>query len=302
MAFGLSFGKKTGKTNLTTEVDKTETGTQTGSEVTAGSRTGTQSTTGTTTNAATGTSSTTGTSTQAQTSTGEQRQTGTTRSLSENVLGGLESGLTGLLANVLDPNTGDRAMVTAGIDAMGGFDVDSFVQATVRRAMAQQGTQLDEVLGSLFSRVGGTEGNNSASTLLAERVRGDAAANIAGIEAGARATGAGIARDNLSATSGALAQSGGAALLPALAEVLKGGETTTDISTLTQELSNLLGQTTGGTATSESSVQGQQVTTNTTEELIQAVLSALQQQSRTVGTENTRGTTSEKGFGFGLSL
>lgn len=301
MAFGLSFAAKKTKSSGTTTVDKLETGTQTGSENTTGTRTGTQSTTGATTNTGLGTSSTLGTSTQQQAATGSQTQTGTTRSLSENVLGGLEGAVSGLLAQILDPNTGDRAMMNRGISAMGDFDVDSYVNGTLMQARATQGTALDELLGSVFSRVGGVEGNNSASTLLANRARNDSAANLAGVEAQARATGADLVRKNLESMTGAVGQMG-AQLLPQIAAILKGGETSTDVSTLTEELSRMLGETTGTTGTSESSTQAQTGTTTTTESLIQAVLNALQQSTHTTGTETTKTKGSEMGGGMSFGI
>lgn len=301
MAFGLSFGAKKNKINQTSTVDKTETGTQTGAETTSGIRTGTSTSTGTTAGTSTGSSSTTGSSSQSSSTTGSQSQTGTTRSFGQQVLRGLEGGVTSLLSQILDPEAGDRAMIMRGLDSMGGFDVDAFVQGNLAAARAQEGTRLDELIGSIFSRVGGTRGNNSAATLLEERARNDSAANLAGVESQARAAGADIVRRNVETGANAVTAAG-QNLLPALASILKGGETTTDIATLTEELGQVLGQTTGDTQTAEQTGQTTQQTAATVENLVQAVLSALTQQTHTTGTETTKGKTSEMGGGFSLSL
>jgi len=300
MAFGISFGAKKTSGSSTSQLTKDETGWQSGLESTSGTRTGVQTSTGGTTNSTSGTSSTTGTTSQTQGSEGKTTTTGTTRALGTNITSGLEGAITSILSQVLDPNTGDRAMLTRGMDAMGGFDLDSYVNGTLQSAKAQQGTKLDEMLGSIFSNVGGTENTNSAAALLANRARGDAAANLAGIEAQARGQGAQILQGNLTAMSNAFAPF--EALLPELAGVLKGAVTTTEQQSLVQQLEQLLGTTGSATTTAESGTQATTGSTTNTENLAQIVANLLQQSTHTTGTESTKTKGKEMGGGASLSF
>lgn len=298
--FGLSFGASHDSSKSTSNVTKDETGSQVGNEFTLGSKTGTQSTTGSTTNTAAGTSTTTGTSNQATTQTGTQQQTGTTRNLSAETTGGLEGAVHALLTQILDPKVGDRAMLTRGLGAMGDFNVDEYVNGTLQAAKATQGTKLDEILGSIFSRGGSAEGNNSMETLLANRARGDAAANLAGVEAQARGAGAQIAQGGVNAISTAMAAA--SAQLPAILNALKGATTTTEQSSLLSQIEKLVGAQGSQTATTEASAQqtaGQQTSAETLAQLISNIVNT---QSHTTGTETTKGSNTKIGGGLSLSI
>lgn len=300
--FGLSFGMKKTKVDNTTDVNKTETTNQSSDQGTTGSKSSDSVSQVDTTNAGSGTSNTTGTSAQQQSQQGQQQTTAHTSSLGHDVVAGLGGAITSLLSNVLSGSTGDRATVMRGVDSMGNFDVGSYVNGTLAQARASQGSHLGELIGSIFSRVGGTSGNNSAATLLEERAKNDAAANLAGVEAQARATGAQIQTGQLNATAAALANSGGAALIPALATALKGGETNTTQQDLSQQIQNVTGSTTGNTNTSEQSRQGVSSAASSIESLLQQVISHMTGATNTKGTEHTVGTNSEMGGGLSLGL
>jgi hypothetical protein len=73
--------------------------------------------------------------------------------------------------------------------AQPGFDVDSFVNGIMQQANATAQMDMDSQINSNASAIGGTSGGNSMAALLENRIRNDTAANLAGIQAQARATG-----------------------------------------------------------------------------------------------------------------
>ena len=99
-----------------------------------------------------------------------------------NVLGGdwfstAQSGLSGRL---------EQVQTQAARPA---FDVDAFVNDTMQRASSAAQFDLESGLNKLFSATGTSEGDNSMTALLSNRLRTDTAANMAGIAAQARSTG-----------------------------------------------------------------------------------------------------------------
>lgn len=296
MGFGLSFGSNKTKSTTTSTLTKDETTNQT--------QTGTQSTTGTTTTSgtqsqsgtSTGTSSTNQTGTSNTSGTSQQQTTQTQTSFGQKVLGGLEDAVTSLLSKVTGPDA--SPLVNQGVGMLGDFDPESFVERTLASAQAQQGSKLDEILGGIFSRVGGTEKTNSAATLLANRARGEAAANLAGIGAQAQAQANEIVRQNVA--TGLAQQDSQNNLLVQLGNILKGGSTSTSGASSTQTAEQQQTAQSGATNTSESNQSN--TTSNQTQQ--QSILEAIQQilngTTSTTGTENS--TTIGKKSGGGLSL
>ena len=78
--------------------------------------------------------------------------------------------------------SGDRLAEVAA------FDPQAFADAVTGQAAATAGVELDSGINSTLSAAGGGSGSSMAA-LLESRIRNDAAANLAGISAGARATG-----------------------------------------------------------------------------------------------------------------
>lgn len=296
MILGLSFGKKKTTTDQTSDVNKTDTLVGSQSQATTGfnqsntatTSTGNQSTTGTTTGSTT--------TNQQQQDTGTQRQTGTTTTLGADVTEGLSAAVKSLLAGgINDANIASLSNMIAG---RAGFDADSMVSNIVTGARTRGEQELQERNASIQSAVGGTDITNSMAALLAERGRNDLESNLAGIEGAARAQAEGIANQNLQA--GVAAQGSLADQAAGLGSVLKGAETTVDMATLTDQISQLLG--TQGTTqnVSQNTATAETQNTATTQLLAELVNALTNQQQTTVGTEHTKGT--QKGSGGGLSL
>lgn len=287
MALGISFGKNKQKINTTT--------TSSGTETTNQNQTGTKSSTGTTTNTQTGTSSqqTTGSQTGQTTQTGQQtqqnQQTGsqTQTNFGSGVLAGLESQVMQLLGQSR----------TAG-SFESGFDPDEYVSGVMAAAEAKAQNEIDLGANNIFSTVGGRE--NSMSQLLSAKLRNDSAASLAGVRAGAEGQAQGILRENFMANAQAAGQDQG--FLAQLTNALKGGVST---GTTTEA-----GVTTGSTSQTGTSAQqnqqnqiGQESQTSTqVQELTELLSQILSGTTTSNNVENTQGTTTKKGGGFGLSL
>jgi len=295
---GLSFGSKKQSSSTDSTINKIEEGLQTGTESTTGTKTGTSSTSQSGATTSTGQSTSSQQQNQTTSTTGTEKTTSTTSNLDQATKDTLIGAVNQLASQVLGPG-GDRQVISNQIEGLD-FDVNSYVANTMQAARADASSNLDDTLGQLFSRIGGGEGTNSAASLLANKARNLTASNLAGIEANARKTGAEILQGNLNSSSSALAQSGGAALLPALASVLKGAETTTQGETVIQQLAQLLGQTTGTTQTSEAGTSLAQSQTVSAEDIAQQVASLLSQSSKTTATEASK--TKGKSSGGGISL
>lgn len=69
------------------------------------------------------------------------------------------------------------------------FDVAQYEQQVAGQAAARAGLDLDSSINRLFSATGTSSNDNSMTALLENRMRNDTASNLAGISAGARATG-----------------------------------------------------------------------------------------------------------------
>lgn len=288
MGFGLSFGKKKSTTSGTATVDKNVTGTQSGVEATAGQ----------TATSSTGTSnlssSSTGTSTTTQNQSTNTTQTGKTtqQSFSDALAGGIESSIQGLLGDL-----GETAStLSSGIDNLGNFNADAFIQGVMQQAQAQQQSQLDQSINGLIDTIGGTPQSNSMSALLAGKLTNESAANLAGIRSQATGQAEDIMRQNLGAQAGAMASVND--LIPAIIQAFKGGNVTG--TSVAEEIANLIGS--GTTQTAEQSNQQQTTQQNQLSTTLQIINQLLNTTEHTAGTETTKEKTKSGGGGFSLSL
>lgn len=277
MGFGLSFGAKKQSSKTKSDITKLETTNQ--------QQSGTQTTTGNTTQNTTG--NTTGQSTTQQAGTSNQvgTQTGTTQQktqqFSDETLGGLEGEVS-------------RLFGASPHGPVGNFDPEAFVSGGLASARATQEDQLDTSIGALYDSVGGSASTNSAVALLTNKLRGDAAANLAGIEGNLNAQANEIQRSNVLAGNTIDATQQG--FLTSLLGALKGGVASTT-GTEQQNTTNA-GTTsqTGATQTAEQTSQQQQQT----QALVQALNQILTGTVNTVGHEDSK--TKGKSAGGGLSL
>lgn len=287
MAFGISFGSKTQKTDQTKTTDMTEVGTQQGTSQ-QNQKTNQSSTSNT---AGSQAGSTRNDTSQASTSnsTGTQRQFQdlTTTSFSSGTLARMEDTIAGLLG--------------AGVGAVkahSNFNKDQMVADGMQAATARTQTNLDEALGGIFDAVGGR--NNSAAALLAQRVNNDALANLAGIRADLIGKAEGIGTTNLLADNQVTATRN--ELVTRFLEALRGGTSNTTGYTegvTTQQQAN---QATGTDVGQSKQTNQQQTNTQAVEELANTLNQLLNTRTNTTGTENVKGTTKQSGGGFGLSI
>lgn len=288
---GFSFGKKksSGKATTTTNqiVDLT------GSQTQAGQQSGTTSTS--TSSSGTSTTQQQGSTTQdqSQTQSGTQKTTGLTTSLGSDVISTVSDAVKSVLAGGINPE--NIAKLSEMIGGRTGFDSNQFVADTVNAARTRGEETLQEQVSGASNAIGGTPATNSMAALLQQRGRNDLEANLAGVRANAAATAEDIQNKNLTTAVGA--QSGVANIGTALTEALKGGQTTTDMTSLTDQISNLIGKGTSASSgvTSEQQQSAQQVT-----QLLDTLTQLLTtQQQHTTGTEDT--TQKGKSGGFGIS-
>lgn len=157
------------------------------------------STTGTQTQSSTGSSTSSGTTRSTGATTGREASTttGTTTNYSSDVLASLDSILTQQMGAGGGVSTAQQAS-----DALAGrlqqlqatanqpaFDVNGYVSGITEAATAATQNDLDSRINSILSATGSSEGGNSMSALLGNKLRNDAAANLAGISSNARAQG-----------------------------------------------------------------------------------------------------------------
>lgn len=296
MPFGIGFSlgrrSQSGTQNTTTDMTTELSGSQTQSGVQSGTTTSTTS--GTT--SSTGTQSGTTTTDQTQSQTGTNRQTGLTTSLGADVIEALSASVRNVLsAGVTPENIAGLSNMIAGRQ---GFNGEAFVADTVAAARNRGEQSLQEQGSAFASRVGGTAKTNSMAALLEQRGRNDLEANLAGIRAQATQTAEGIENQNLAAAIEG--QTGIAGIGAALAEALKGGQTTTDMTSLTEQLSQLIGRDTSLAETSQQTASSE---TSTTNQLLAQIAQVLtQQRERETGTENVNVSGRSGGFGFSLGI
>lgn len=294
--FGLSFGKKKTSGSQDSTINKTETGTQQQTGATASTSTG--STNVSQTGSSSGLSTTTQGSTQNVSQTGTQTQTGTTQQFSDEVLSGLDAGVQRLIGQIFDPNKGDRAFLGRGMDMLGSFDVDSFVQSGMRAAQQKEGTQLGAAIRGLFSSIGGTGEENSAARLLGQNMTMDAEDRLAGRQAELTAQGEGIV-DRRAGAIGDLFTRGSEGSF-GFFDALKGALSQVTGQTTDQSNQSTTGNVAGTTATQEQNQQQSQ--TITMQDVMELVNMLTNVNSQTTATERTRTKGKESGGGISLSL
>lgn len=81
------------------------------------------------------------------------------------------------------------------------FDVDAFVNGIMQQATSVATMDLDKNINLAEGAVGSTQGNNSMAALLANRLRNETSANLAGVKAQAVAEGTKIADEKDSAAT-----------------------------------------------------------------------------------------------------
>lgn len=286
---GLSFGskKKTESGTKTGTTNESMTGTSTNQQTQSGqtSTTSSGTQTGTTTKAGTTTTD------QSQSQLGTQKTTGTQTTLDSGIVAGVGNKVNDLLGAL------DRDVVDTLIgDSVRDFNVDSFVADTLAAARNRGEQQLQEGMSAFGSQVGGTAGTNSMAALLQMRGRNDLEANLAGIGADARVKGEGIANQNLATRTGVLDFLGG--LTSSLTGAVKGGTTTTDMTSLTDEISKLVGRGTAG-ETGTSSVNTQEQSNVT--QLIDTISKLIENKTASSDSNEQFNTKVKSGGGFSFS-
>lgn len=280
--FGLSFGAKKSKGSTTTTVDKNVDTTQVESGVKATS--GVTSSTGSSTTTGTQTGQTTNNT--AQQSTGSQTNQQSSTLFSQNILSGLEGIVQGLFGST----------ATSPMSLNSNFDKQAFVDQGYAAAESRALDDTNIALNSIFDRVGGRDDQNSMATLLANRARGDAAAQLAGVRANLTGQAEGIARENFGANLAGQGQAQG--FLGNLLTALKGG--TANTSGAIQTAENTTGQQTGTSAT-QTAEQTQQQQTQV-QQLLELLQNQLAGTERTTGTETSKSKGTDYGGGFSLGF
>jgi hypothetical protein len=294
--FGISLGSKKSSGSGTSSIDKTTD--LTGSQQSTSTQQGTTNTS--TTNQGMTSTSQQGATNQTQDSTtrGQTtgRTTGTTTTLGQDVQDALSSKVQQILAGgITDANI---AQLSNMISGRSGFDSDSFVSGIVDNARNRGEQTLQESNSAFAARAGGTANTNSMAALLAARGRNDLESNLAAIQSQAQAQAEQIQNQNLS--TAVQAQSGVAGLAQGLADTLKGGTTSVDMTQLSDEIQQLIGKT-GGISSQTGTEATSQTQDSTTNQLLTQIANILTQQTqKETGTEVQ--TQKGKNGGFGISL
>lgn len=291
MGLGLSFGANKSNNKGISTVDKIESIDQSGS-----SNTSTQ-----------GTTTTTGNTTQTGSTTGQQNtsQSGTTSQTgqvagSSTQTGQLFSG--GVLSDLEGAVHGLFGGGAARVDANGlpAFNANEFVSNGMAKAANSVNSSLNDSINQLIHTTGGTPASNSAVALLANRARGDAEANLAGVDAQLTNSAQEIARNNLLAQ--AQVQGGNDSFLASLVNSLKGGVSTTQGTEAQSSSQSGATSQSGQTNSSEQNSQNQTTQSTQTQQLVQLLTQLLSGSTHTVGTETTDETSKKAGGGLSLSL
>jgi hypothetical protein len=288
MAFGLSFGSKKQKTNQTSTVDKAESTNQQQSGTTSSSSTANSLTTGQSSGSTVGQQTTSQTGTNKTTGTQTGQSTQTTSAFSASTLGAIEKAVGDLFGKV------------GGTTPISAFDKEAFISNTVGKAASDIGAGLESNVNQLITNLGGTAGTNSMGALLTNRLRNDAAAEVAGVRATTTAQAEEIARSNALAGSQIAGQDQG--FLGQLLGALKGGVTTTTGTESTQTAQDQQTQNTGTSNTAERTSQQQSQQSTQTQQLIEMMSQLLSGTTNTKGTENVKGTGKSGGGGFSIGL
>lgn len=277
MPFGLSFGVSKTKSSSTKSVDSTVTTDQTQNQ--SKDSTGVTSSTGTNNQQSSQTGSTTQAGTTGQQTAGQQTSAQTTKSFSDAALGGIEAAVAKLFG------TG----AAGGSAELGGsFDHAAYVNDAVAGVEQKANTALNTGINSLYDNVGGKDDSNSMVALLANQARAD----TGGVVAGARASAEGQAQEIERQRYLAGLQGSGQtqSFLANLLGTLKGGVSTTEGQTATNESQSGQSSQTGTSA--QAGTSNQQTAQNQVQTLSELLASILK------GTEHTVGTEKEKSKGL----
>lgn len=290
MGLGLSFGSSKQKSTTDSTINKNETTNQTQNQTQ--NQTGTSSSTQTSTGSTqtSGTTATKNTGATTNTAVGTSAETQKSTSFSDMILGALESSTLNAL------NAANQAQVDTNV----AFDRNSFVEGGVASAAAAQQAQLEQSLNGLFDSTGGTASGNSMAALLANRLTGDAAANIAGVRSNLEGQATEIERNNIAtALAGAQQTQGFAAQL---LSALKGGATTATGQTATSQQQAGTSQQVGEQQQAQSQTQQSTTQQDTTQQLVSIINSLLSGNTQTQATEHSKTTGKKSGGGIGLSI
>lgn len=290
MALGLSFGSSKTKSSTDTTATKNEQVNSTQNQATNQTQTGSTTTNQTGTQNQSTTGATKGSQTSTQQTAGQTNQAQTQTSFSDAILSALEGSALGAIG----------AANGATVDTTNDFDAAAYVRDGMAAATANQQGALETSLNGLFDSSGGTASGNSMSALLANRLQGDAAASLAGVNSQLSSTAAQIQNQNTQTSLAGAAQTQGYAAQ--LLAALKGGSTTATGTTDTTQ------SQTGSQDTISEQNQNQNTTSSSTSQqdstqsLISIINTLLNQNtaSTATGTENTTG--KKSGGGASLSL
>jgi len=257
--------KSNTKSNLTQS-------TSSSSEQAATAQEDTKSTT-TANTSASGSSTTTGTGSTTQTGKESTTQQNTTTNYSASVLASLDALLSEQMGNGNAQQGADtlsqRLKEITAQASKPGFDVEGYVSGIAKAASVDQQNALDSNINQILSRTGTSESGNSMSALLANKLRGEASANLAGIVSQAQATGAQIKNAE---------QESFTSQISGLSNDISG------------QLAQLLSAAKGGTSTST----GTQDTTSQQAQQSQQTQQTQEQQQQQ-STQNTNSSTSQQG-------
>lgn len=284
--FGLSFGINKSNSKSSTNVNKTETVNQQQNDTKTTSGTTTAAGTSNTTSASNTATNQAGTSNLA--TTGSQNTTSTTKQFDDSVLSGLNSAVGQILG----------AIPTAPQQLGGSFDHAAFVQGGLDAATSRVNSDLDTSLNGVFDTIGGRDDQNSMATLLANRARGDAAANLAGVRSSLEQTAQGIDESRFGANLSGVKTSQD--FLTNVLAQLKGGSATTTGAATTAE--NQTGATTNAGTSATTGSENTATANVTNQQLVEALNSLLSGTTNTVGTETTKAKGTNIGGGAGLSI
>lgn len=298
MIFGISLGAKKQSSSGSSTIDKTTdlTGTQSSTNTSQGSTSTSQ--TGTSSTSQTGTTSGLTTQDNITSGTGTQQQTGTTTTLGADV----QSALSDRVKALLGQGVSEAAMTQLNEAILGrnGFNVDQFVQDQVTAARNRGEQTLQEQNSAFNSGVGGTASTNSMAALLAQRGRNDLEASLAGIAADSRIKGESVANENLQTSVGAA--SGVTNMSAELLAALKGATATTDMTSLTSQIEQLIGKGSNIGLTTQTGVeqtsQNQQTNQLLTE--IANILTNQRQHETGTETQKVKGSSGGAGISFGI--
>lgn len=297
IGIGLSFGHRTqsGTQDTTTNGTTNLSGNQTTTSSQAGT-TNTNTTQNTNTNTS-GTASGQNTTNQTNQTAGTNRTTGITTSLGQGTIDALSGAVGHVLGGGVTPE--NIAQLSEMIRGRGDFNGDQFVTDTVDAARNRGEQTLQEQNSAFAARAGGTAETNSMAALLGQRGRNDLESSIANIRAQATAQAEGIQNQNLATAAGAQNQVAG--IGTALAEALKGGSTTTDMTQLTDQIASLVGRDTSLNATNQATT-GTSTESSTTDQLLSQIAQILTQQRETTsGTEHVANRGNTSGIGASVS-